>query len=41
MGCTFGQGLSGVATLSLNSFVAIAAIVVGCVAGLRRQAARL
>jgi uncharacterized protein len=41
MGCTFGQGLSGVSTLSLNSFVAIAAIILGCVIALRIQAARL
>lgn len=41
MGCTFGQGLSGISTLSLNAFVAIAAIIVGCVMALRRQAALL
>lgn len=41
MGCTFGQGLSGISTLSLNAFVAITAIIVGCVAALRRQAALL
>jgi uncharacterized membrane protein YedE/YeeE len=41
MGCTFGQGLSGVSTLSLNAFVALAAIIVGCVVALRRQAALL
>lgn len=41
MGCTFGQGLSGVSTLSLNAFVAITAIIVGCVIALRRQAALL
>lgn len=41
MGCTFGQGLSGVSTLSLNAFVAIAAIILGSVIALRRQAALL
>ena len=41
MGCTFGQGLSGVSTLSLNAFVAIAAIIVGAVVALRRQMANL
>ncbi len=41
MGCTIGQGLSGMSTLSLNSVVALAAIVVGAVVSLRQQAARL
>jgi uncharacterized membrane protein YedE/YeeE len=41
MGCTFGQGLSGISTLSINSFIALAAIVVGAVVALRQQAARL
>ena len=41
MGCTFGQGLSGISTLSLNSVVALAAIVLGSVVSLRQQAARL
>jgi len=41
MGCTFGQGLSGISTLSLNSVVAVAAIVLGAVVSLRQQAARL
>lgn len=41
MGCTFGQGLSGLSTLSLNAFVAIAAIVLGTVVALRRQMANL
>ncbi len=41
MGCTIGQGLSGVSTLSLNAFVALAAIVVGAVVALRQQAARM
>ena len=37
MGCTIGQGLSGLSTLSLTSFVAIAAIILGAVAGLKYQ----
>ena len=41
MGCTIGQGLSGVSTLSLASFVALAAILAGAVAALRWQAWRL
>ena len=41
LGCTFGQGLSGISTLSLNACVALAAIVLGAVLALRQQAARL
>ena len=41
LGCTFGQGLSGISTLSLNACVALAAIVLGAVVALRQQAARL
>jgi uncharacterized membrane protein YedE/YeeE len=41
MGCTFGQGLSGISTLGLNSLTALAAIVLGAVVSLRHQAARL
>ena len=37
MGCTVGQGLSGISTLSATSFVAVASIVTGCVAGLKYQ----
>jgi uncharacterized protein len=37
MGCTVGQGLSGISTLSLTSFVALFAIVAGGFAGLRFQ----
>ena len=40
-GCTIGQGLSGVSTLSLGSLLAIAAIVAGGVAGLRYQIWRM
>jgi hypothetical protein len=41
MGCTFGQGLSGISTLSLNAIFTVAAIVLGAVVSLRQQAARL
>lgn len=41
MGCTFGQGLSGISTLSLNAVIAVAAIVIGAVLSLRHQATRL
>ncbi len=41
LGCTVGQGLSGVSTLALGSFIALAAIVVGALGGLRWQAWRL
>ncbi len=41
MGCTIGQGLSGMSTLSATSFVAVAAILAGCVAGVRYQIWRL
>jgi len=37
MGCTIGQGLSGLSTLSLTSFVAVAGIMTGAVGGLRFQ----
>ena len=41
MGCTFGQGLSGISTLSLNAFVAVTAILAGAVLALRHQVARM
>jgi uncharacterized membrane protein YedE/YeeE len=41
MGCTVGQGLSGISTLSATSFVAVAAILAGAVAGLKYQVWRL
>ena len=41
LGCTIGQGLSGVSTLSLTSFVALALITVGAVMALRFQAWRI
>ena len=41
MGCTVGQGLSGISTLNMTSFVAVAAIIAGAVVGLRYQIFRL
>ena len=41
MGCTVGQGLSGISTLNLTSFVAVAAIVAGAVAAFKYQIWRL
>jgi uncharacterized membrane protein YedE/YeeE len=41
LGCTVGQGISGVSTLALGSFVALAAIVAGAVLALRWQARRI
>jgi uncharacterized protein len=41
IGCTVGQGLSGISTLSITSFIAVAAIMAGAVAALRYQMWRL
>jgi hypothetical protein len=41
MGCSIGQGVSGVSTLSATSFVAVFAMIAGAVAGLKYQAWRL
>ncbi len=41
MGCTVGQGLSGVSTLALGSFIALAGILAGAVLALRWQTWRL
>lgn len=41
LGCTVGQGLSGVSTLALGSFIALAGIVAGAIAALRYQMWRL
>ena len=38
LGCTVGQGLSGVATLSVGSFIALSAIIGGAIVALRWQA---
>jgi uncharacterized membrane protein YedE/YeeE len=37
LGCTIGQGLTGISTLALGSFLALAAIVAGCVAASKYQ----
>lgn len=41
LGCTVGQGLSGLSTLSLGSAIAVAGIVAGAVLALRWQAWRV
>jgi hypothetical protein len=37
IGCTIGQGLSGVSTLALGSFIALAGIIGGAVATMKWQ----
>ena len=41
LGCTIGQGLSGVSTLAVGSFIALAAIIGGAVLALRYQTWRV
>ena len=41
LGCTIGQGLTGISTLALGSFITVGAIIVGSVAALRYQIWRL
>ena len=41
MGCTVGQGLSGISTLSATSFVAVMAIIAGAVLALKYQVWRM
>jgi uncharacterized protein len=41
MGCTVGQGLSGISTLSATSFIAVCAILAGAVAAFKYQMWRL
>ena len=41
MGCTVGQGLSGVSTLAIGSFIALASIIGGAVLAMRYQIWRL
>ncbi len=41
MGCTVGQGLSGISTLSTMSFIAVAAIIFGAVMAFKYQIWRL
>jgi branched-subunit amino acid ABC-type transport system permease component len=37
LGCTIGQGLTGISTLALGSFLALGAIIAGSVAALKYQ----
>lgn len=37
MGCSVGHGLSGIATLALGSFVALASILAGAYVGIRLE----
>lgn len=41
MGCSIGQGVSGLSTLTLTSFVAVAAMIAGALAALKYQMWRL
>jgi uncharacterized membrane protein YedE/YeeE len=41
LGCTIGQGLTGVSTLAIGSFIALAGIIAGAVLALRYQIWRL
>ena len=41
LGCTIGQGMSGISTLALGSFITFSAIIVGAVIALKTQTLRL
>ena len=41
LGCTIGQGLTGISTLAVGSVLTLGAIVVGCVAAVRYQTWRI
>ena len=41
LGCTIGQGLTGISTLAVGSILTFAAIIAGCVAAVRYQIWRL
>ncbi|MNS84462.1 hypothetical protein D3C72_1182910 [compost metagenome] len=41
LGCTIGQGLSGVSTLAVGSFIALAGIVIGAWLAFKYQIWRL
>ena len=41
LGCTVGQGITGVSTLSPTSWLALASIIAGGVIGVKYQAWRL
>ena len=37
MGCTIGQGVTGLSTLAVGSFLALSAMILGCYATLKYQ----
>jgi uncharacterized membrane protein YedE/YeeE len=41
LGCTVGQGLSGISTLALGSLLSLLAIIAGAVLGMRYQVWRI
>jgi hypothetical protein len=41
LGCTIGQGISGLSTLALGSLLAVAGIVAGCVGAMQWLKRRL
>jgi uncharacterized protein len=41
LGCTIGQGLTGISTLAVGSILTFAAIVVGCIAAVKYQTWRI
>jgi hypothetical protein len=41
LGCTIGQGLTGVSTLAVGSIITLAFIIVGCVAAMKYQMWRI
>ena len=41
LGCTIGQGLTGISTLAVGSMLTLAAIIAGCVAAVKYQVWRL
>jgi uncharacterized membrane protein YedE/YeeE len=41
LGCTIGQGLTGVSTLAIGSFIALLSIIAGCLVAVRYQGWRI
>ena len=41
LGCTIGQGISGVSTLAVGSIIALASIIAGCIVALKYQTWRI
>jgi uncharacterized membrane protein YedE/YeeE len=41
LGCTIGQGLTGVSTLAVGSIIALLSIIAGCVVAVRYQGWRI